>query len=105
MLDKTTLAPSTKLAFDVMQAITVGLKDLLFNQAHWKFAFQYHQGSRVMPYCLSGLPVPEAQEKSDKQLNTIFIFLNALFPLLEGIAYFLGDTAGVNQSDEYYFPI
>lgn len=80
------------------------LKDACFNEAHWKFAYQYYSGSRVMPYCLAGRPIPEAMSKSDSRLKTIFVVLNAFFPVLQGIAYYLSDTIALDQP-KYYFPI
>ena len=86
---------------DVTQSITVCFKDMFFNIAHWKFAFQYYSGSRVMLYCLADQPVPDAMIKRNSRLNLTFIFLNALLPFLEGIAYFFANTTALNKPNSY----
>lgn len=72
------------------------LKDATFNVANWVFAFRYFTISRAMPFCLAGKPVPAEITKRDERTNIVFLTLNVLSPLLEGIAYLLGDLIETN---------
>lgn len=100
MLDQK-LEPTTEILFDVIQSIAIFGKDACFNEAHWKFAFQYYSGSRAMPYYLASIPIPEAITKRDSQLDTIFVTLNAFFPVLQAVAYYVSNTIAQNQPKYY----
>ena len=81
----------------VAQSVAEFIRDFCFNTAHWIFAFEYYTISKTMPYVLRGEDIPEKAVSQDAKLYTVFLFLNILAPLLEGIFLFEANLACLNE--------
>jgi hypothetical protein len=68
--------------------LSIVLRDTSFNESHWIFSAKYYGISRFMPYVISQEDVPESVFKYDRVTNIIFLYMNLIFPVLSGVAYF-----------------
>lgn len=68
------------------------LRDISFNESHWIFSAKYYGISRFMPYVISKEDVPESVFKYDRVTNIIFLYMNVIFPVLSGVAYFFDNS-------------
>ena len=86
---------------EILNGTTAFAKDFFFNEATWVFAFQYYTIARAIPYTMAGDQTPDEHIEKDKWLNRVMIVLNFIFPLLEGVGYYLGDHANDTHKDSY----
>ena len=58
---------------------------LLFNLAHWMFAYKYFKMSRQLPFKLARREVPRNVFICDKITNWILLSFNSIPPILYGV--------------------
>ena len=70
---------------------------LLFNISHWMLAFKYYSMSRQSSYKIAKQEVPQRILKHDQITNWVFLTLNTLPPILNGVGYIGYDIINLNN--------
>lgn len=70
----------------------VFLSDFGFNIAHWVFSYKYYKIQKIMPTVQAEGEVSEETKASLERTNKIFIAINTLLPLSEGVIFFFALT-------------
>ena len=73
---------------------------LLFNVSHWMFAFRYYTMARYTPYKVTQQEVPREMIRCDKITNWVFLSLNSVPPVLNGVGYIGYHIANLNGKED-----